>query len=596
MSYKFDLDDAIGLAHTLGAEYQIHGDEMQWKLCPYCNGGAHNDEESFSINIKSGAFLCLRSSCGMSGHFAEMARDFNYRLDNGISAVYVPLPQPKEPIVSRDSAIEYMKSRGISEEITKRYSITAQSKNPDVIVFPFFDETGKLQFVKYRNSKFRKGMKGNKEWCEANAMPILFGMYQCKDFDRLIITEGQIDSLSVAQAGFDNAVSVPTGAKGMTWFPPCQEWISKFKEVIIFGDCEKGHITLVDELKARLPQAIKVVRMQDYLGEKDANDILRTYGVKAIQKCIENAREPSIECVKDMASVDFLDINSLDKVATGIAELDKTLGGGVCVGQMVLVTGKRGEGKSTFLSQVECNALEAGERVFIYSGELPDFNVKYWMDSQLAGASHMDISLNQFGGEQYTIHPEALKKINEWYRGRCYIYDNNYVYDKESELESLIETVEKVIRQYSVRVIGIDNLMTAMDTVTEQDNLYLAQSNFVGALKKLAMRYKVIIYLVAHPRKSQNGFTNDDVSGSSDITNKVDIVLNYGRDAADSRKSYLQVTKNRLFGNLRQAEDSIRLRYSSMTKRIFGEEEKTIMQYGWEREEFTAVGEDELPF
>ena len=170
------------------------------------------------------------------------------------------------------------------------------------------------------------------------------------------------------------------------------------------------------------------------------------------------------------------------------------------------------------------------------------------------------------------------------------------MYDKESELESLVETVEKVIRQYSVRVIGIDNLMTAMDTVTEQDNLYLAQSNFVGALKKLAMRYKVIIYLVAHPRKSQNGFTNDDVSGSSDITNKVDIVLNYGRDATDSRKSYLQVTKNRLFGNLRQAENSIRLRYSSMTKRIFGEEEKTIMQYGWEREEFTAVGDDELPF
>ena len=69
---------------------------------------------------------------------------------------------------------------------------------------------------------------------------MLFGMDQCEGFDTLVITEGQLDSLSVAQAGVKNAVSVPTGAKGFTWLDPCWEWVTKFQEVTVFGDCENG--------------------------------------------------------------------------------------------------------------------------------------------------------------------------------------------------------------------------------------------------------------------------------------------------------------------------------------------------------------------
>ena len=80
--------------------------------------------------------------------------------------------------------------------------------------------------------------------------------------------------------------------------------------------------------------------------------------------------------------------------------------------------------------------------------------------------------------------------------------------------------------------------MTAMDVVDRQDNLYLAQSNFVGKLKKIAVRLNVAIILVAHPRKS-NGqdFSNDDVSGSSDITNKVDVVMSYKKVETDDDDS-----------------------------------------------------------
>ena len=99
-----------------------------------------------------------------------------------------------------------------------------------------------MQFIKYRKTDFDKNKDNAKEWCERDCKPILFGMKQCVDFKRLVITEGQLDSLSVATAGIENAVSVPTGAKGFTWLPYCWNWVNKFDELVIFGDFQRGRL------------------------------------------------------------------------------------------------------------------------------------------------------------------------------------------------------------------------------------------------------------------------------------------------------------------------------------------------------------------
>ena len=72
----------------------------------------------------------------------------------------------------------------------------------------------------------------------------------------------------------------------------------------------------------------------------------------------------------------------------------------------------------------------------------------------------------------YRLPDETAERIPAWYKGRAYIYDNNYIPERDDEYESLLVTVENVIKQYGVKMICIDNLMTAMDTVTEQSNHY----------------------------------------------------------------------------------------------------------------------------
>ncbi|MDD7278614.1 MAG: phage/plasmid primase, P4 family [Oscillospiraceae bacterium] len=314
MPYTYNAQDVFDFANANGFQYRQKGNEITFKLCPYCNGGNTPDKETFSINRDTGAYKCLRNSCSRQGHFVQLARDFGYKLDMGEQKVYRSLPQTKpEDRVIRDTAISYLESRGISKEICRKYFITAQSNKPDVIVFPFYDENNVLQLVKYRNSKFVKGKNKSKEWCENDCKPILFGMYQCDmSVKTAVITEGQLDSLTLAECGIKNALSVPMGCNNFKWIEHCRGWLTdNFDKLIVFGDYENGKMTLIDRIREELPmrKGVYAVRSEDYLGEKDANDIFRKYGKGAVIEAVESAKAATEEVLPGYPFVDDVTIN-----------------------------------------------------------------------------------------------------------------------------------------------------------------------------------------------------------------------------------------------------------------------------------------------
>lgn len=567
--YKFNADDLYDLANILNAITRIKGEELFFKFCPYCNGGNHLDKETFSVNLKTGVFNCFRSSCLKQGHFVEMARDFNYSLKSDTS--YVKLPQKN--FVIRNEAIEYLKRRGISPEITKKYKITTQTKNKNILVFPFYDENNILQFVKYRNIiKLTDG--SSKEWCEKNTKPILFGMNHCENFDYLIVNEGQIDTLSVAESGFKNVVSVPTGANGFTWLKHCYDWLIKFKKIIVFGDFENGKITLVDKLNKFIKNKIYVVRSEDYLFEKDANDILLKYGKQAIVKAIENAKISDVKYVKRLADVKSEDLLSKPHIQTGIEELDKAIVG-LFMEQVILISGKTGDGKSTFMSQLIVEALEQNFSVFVYSGELSNANFKYWLDLQIAGGINISVKKDKFGKEFYYLDDLILKKINKWYYDKLFIFDNSVIDDDEleegnnKEYEGVLDILEQAITRYDIKLACIDNLMVSLNDADTTTDIYTKQSLFVKKLKKIAKKYEIAIILVAHPKKFKGEFDNDSISGSQDISNLVDVVMYYERaKQGEKYDNKLSITKSRAVGEKFFGENAIKLVYSKKSKRI----------------------------
>ena len=109
-----------------------------------------------------------------------------------------------------------------------------------------------------------------------------------------------------------------------------------------------------------------------------------------------------------------------------------------------------------------------------------------------------------------------------------------------------------------------------MTAITDdlQNDLYRHQSQFVGNLAALAKIHNVFILLICHPRKSSGDLQNDDVSGSSNITDRAHIVMSFGKKkdgAPDERK--LCVIKNRLDGKVTDSE-GIRLVYDQNSRRL----------------------------
>lgn len=609
--YEFNPEHAFSFAASQGIKTKIKGRELHFIDCPYCHGGGHRDKYSFSINLDTGQFKCLRASCGVTGNMLTLSRDFDFSLGNNVDEYYRPRKQyrsfktPTEPIKPKTPAVQYLESRGINAEIAEQYEITTLEKQDNVLVFPFYDDRGKLCFIKYRKTDFDKTKDRNKEWCEKGCKPILFGMKQCSDgYDRLVITEGQLDSLSVAMAGVKNAVSVPTGAKGFTWIPYCYDWVSKFDEIVVFGDYEKEQITLLDEVAKRFPCKIKHVRPEDYRGCKDANEILQKYGKDAVRNAVENAAYVPVNRVIALADVEDVNIYELPKVKTGVSELDQMLYGGLPFGMVCVIAGKRGEGKSTFASQILGHVINQGYVAFAYSGELPNYLYKSWFDFQIAGRHHIVENQSEYGSINRFIARPNQELINEWYREKAFIYDNRII--ENDEKEDLLKSIEKSIQQYGVKVVLVDNLMTAM-YIDEQSgsDRYEQQGQFVRNLCKLAIRYNCLILLVAHQRK--NTFTadiNDEVSGSGDITNLAGLTLGYNRGSKeemdkgivreDQRK--LTVAKNRLFGKINLS--GIVLNYDERSKRIYGPKDDLDFQFGWDRSDgfYDASEELENPF
>lgn len=608
--YEFKQEDAFRFANSTGAKTKIKGKELNFQYCPYCNGGKRKDKFTFSINLDDGRYSCLRSSCSVKGNMITLSRDMGFELSEDFVRYYnvdnynsTNFRKFKEAhIQSKDKAIEFLKSRGIGENVCRRYELTIKDGTENVLVFPFKDQNGHLRFIKYRNIDYVKGVSdGSKEWCERNCMPILFGMNNCNlEKKTLILTEGQLDSLSVAESGFENAVSVPTGMNGFTWVPHCWDWINNFEKIIVFGDYENGKISLLEEVKRRFNMTIYHVREDDYLDCKDANEILLKYGQGQIKKCIDDAVPVPINHIISLADVEYVNIFEIPKLKTGIAQLDHLLYGGLPFGGLSLVSGKPGEGKSTVASQIIINAIENDYKCFVYSGELPNHTFKAWMNYQIAGAKHIrKYQDKKWKDDRYVVDEESVKKINAWYANKCFLYDNNMI--DGDEKESILKTVEDSIQQYGTQVILIDNLMTALDLEEIQSfDKYDKQSMFVKKLAKLALKYNVLILLVAHKRK--NNFStndNDEISGSGDISNLATITLSYGKgNKIHESQRLLKVSKNRLFGKLKT--DGWLMNYDDVSKRIYGDGDDVNVEYGWVGvPDFEPIDEDkefEIPF
>lgn len=289
-----------------------------------------------------------------------------------------------------------------------------------------------------------------------------------------------------------------------------------------------------------------------------------------------------------MKDVKYVDISQMTVLPTGYTELDRKIMG-LLLGDVTILSGLSGAGKTSWLDCIILNVVERGFKVGVWSGELQDFRFQSWIDNVAAGKNHVVKNTN-FDNLYYAPR-DIADKINSWLDGKLFLYNNNY----KNRWKQLFSDIKELVEKQDCKLIVLDNLM-ALNISDFDGAKNEQQSQFINEIKEYAKQNNIHVFLVCHPRKQDGFLRKESISGTADLTNLCDnlfILHRVGRDFHSRAVEFLgeaevqrllkfdtvvEVNKNRMLG---VQDYFVGMYYENESRRLKNEISEHII-YGWE--------------
>lgn len=443
-----------------------------------------------------------------------------------------------------------LKSRRLKKETLRRFGYFLHKEGGKTHhVAPYYSQKGELALQKYRDAGKNFWFQPIIENAPSPKMAQLFGQSVWGDkYDRkVVITEGEIDAMTVAQATDFKlaAVSIPSGVgSALDALKANYRWLDRFSEIILWMDNDgPGQAVVAECANLFEPGKVKTIKLPNV---KDASELAQADKLGEVYAAVWGATTWSPDgivnaalCISDMDDPESETICSypwpkLQEMTFGIREKEV----------IYLVSGT-GVGKTTLIVEIMEHLLQNDIK----------FGVMRFEDTRRkAQLDLMSVRANQ------RLHlqkhdPEYLRTLHASVFGGGLVE----LFDPEAaewSFNALERYIRYMVKALGCRVIFIDPLsfiVAAVDAQDERKALDKVSYNFARLVKQTGANLQVTHHLNRGDGKAfeEGGeISLKNIRGSAGVANFSMGVHAAERDQQGERPdlTLIRVLKNRHVG------------------------------------------------
>lgn len=434
--------------------------------------------------------------------------------------------------------------RGLTEETCRKFRYTlSEYHGQPVQIATYCDKAGNpvAQKLRFKNKDF-KFIGDTKNVC-------LYGQHLWRDGGKmLVITEGEIDCLSMSQAQGNRfpCVSVPTGAQGAKKAVANNlDFVESFERVVLMFDNDEVGREAAKEVANLLSVGKAAIAS---LPLKDANEMLTSGRQAQLIDAMWQAKTFRPDGI--IAGTDLWDLVSSDDPTTTVLYpfngLNlKTLG--MRRGELITITAGSGVGKTQICREIAYHLLQENQSIGYIALEE---STKRTALGLMGLAVNKPLHINKEG-----IDDDALRTAfdNTVGSGRVYLYDHF----GSLATDNLLNKVRYLAKGCDVGFVILDHLSIVVSGVDDGDERKSIDI-IMTKLRSLCEETGIGIILVSHLKKPSGDKGWEDglqislnsLRGSAGIAQLSDICIGVERNQQGENPdvSTIRVLKNRFTG------------------------------------------------
>lgn len=272
-------------------------------------------------------------------------------------------------------------------------------------------------------------------------------------------------------------------------------------------------------------------------------------------------------------------------IKTGFKDIDKRIKG-FKDGDLIIVAGRPGMGKTTWALNIATNNILAGKTVLIFSLEMTNEQLIKKIISSESGLSMNSLLTGNLTADQWNKFNTIEDQLSK---------TNLYVYDKSPiTIETLINKTKAIQAIKDVDLIVVDYLqllMTSNKAPSNSDSRAASMTYISNLLKGLAKDVGCPLISLSQLNRGVEARTDkrpvlSDLRDSGSIEQDADMVIMLYRqeyyDSLDTGLAEVIIRKNRLgeTGDFELAFDGARSKFLDAEDAAFGEGKKQRIDYG----------------